>query len=140
MDDLAAESVAEPRFRATLATAFGAAALLLAAVGLYGLATRRVEERRREISVRIALGAQRSDVRRLVLTDTLRTLLIGLAIGVPAAFTASQTLRALLFGVSPSAPHTFALASAVLALTAIVATIVPARRAAAADPIAALKE
>jgi ABC-type antimicrobial peptide transport system permease subunit len=123
-----------------LATLFGAAALLLAAVGLYGLAARRVEERRRELSVRIALGAQWMDVHRLVLADTLRTLAIGLAIGVPAAFAASQALRALLFEVSPSAPHTFAIASALLALTAAAATIAPARRAAGADPIAALKE
>jgi putative ABC transport system permease protein len=140
MDDLVAGSVAEPRFRATLATIFGASALVLAAVGLYGLATRRVEERRREISVRIALGAQKRDVRGLVLRDALWTVGLGLAIGLPAAFAASQITQTLLYGVSATSPHIFVLSSGILVAAALAATIVPARRAAAADPIIALKE
>jgi putative ABC transport system permease protein len=140
MDDLVAGTVAEPRFRAVLAVVFGAAALVLATVGLYGLASRRVEERRREIGVRMALGAARRDVRRLVVTDALRTLMIGLAFGLPAAFAASQVTQTFLFGVPATAPRVYLLASAVLAAAAVLATLVPARRAAATDPMIVLRE
>jgi putative ABC transport system permease protein len=140
METLVARSMAEERFRALLATIFGAAALVLAAVGLYGLAARRVADRRREIAVRVALGARPVDVRRLIVSDALRTIALGLLVGLPAAFAASQVTQTLLFGVTPTAPRVFATAAAVLALAAVLATILPARRAAAIDPMVVLKE
>ena len=112
MEDLLATAVAEERFRALLAVLFGTTALVLAAVGLYGLATRRVADRRREIAVRVALGARPRDVRGLVLRDAVRTVTIGLALGLPAAYLASRLTEAFLFGVSPTAPHIFASAAA----------------------------
>jgi hypothetical protein len=140
MEDLVARSVADERFRAAASAVFGGAALGLAAVGLYGLALRRVADRRREIGVRLALGARPGDVRSLVFRDALRTIAIGLAVGLPAAFAASQVTQSFLYGVTPTAPHVFVIAAVVLALAAIVATLVPARRAAAIDPVAVLKE
>lgn len=140
MESILARSVAEPTFRATLSAIFGASALLLAAVGLYGLAARRVAERRREIGVRIALGARPRDVRRLVVRDTLATLAMGLAVGLPGAFAASQVTRTFLFDVSATAPHTFVLAASVLTIATVVATLLPARRAAAIDPMLTLKD
>jgi putative ABC transport system permease protein len=135
-----ARSVAEERFRATLSLCFSVAGLMLAAVGLYGLAARRAAARRREFGVRVALGAEPSNVRALVLRDALAIVAAGLFVGLPAAFGASQVTSALLFGVSASAPRVFASAAAVLALTAMAATILPARRASRQDPILALKE
>jgi hypothetical protein len=140
MSTLVARTVAEPLFRARLATAFGVIALVLAAVGLYGLAARAVADRRREIGVRVALGARPGDVRRLFLRDAIRTVTIGLVLGVPGAYAVSQLVRAFLYGVSPGAPHIFAIAAAVLVVSAVLATLVPARRAAAMDPMLALKE
>jgi hypothetical protein len=140
MDIQLARLVAHERFRATLATCFGAAALLLAAVGLYGLAARRVADRRREFAVRVALGAAPANLRRLVFGDALVIVVIGLAVGVPSALAASQVMQSLLFGVSATAPHVFVLASAVLAVASVVAMLGPARRAARLDPVDALKE
>jgi len=140
MDHLVARSVADERFRAMLASVFGGAALVLAVVGLYGLAARRVAERRREIGVRVALGARPADVRILVFRDALRTVALGLAAGLPAAFAASQVTQSFLYGVTPTAPHVFVTAAAVLAIAAVCATLLPARRAAAIDPIVVLKD
>jgi ABC-type antimicrobial peptide transport system permease subunit len=136
---LAAEVVAEERFRAMLSIAYGGAALLLAAVGLYGLASRRAAERTREFGVRVALGARPADVRRLVLRDALIIVALGLAAGLPAAYGASQVTRSFLFGVSPTAPHIFVLGAAVLAAATLVATWLPARRASRIDPMLALR-
>lgn len=140
MEDRVAQSVTEERFRATLSSLFGAAALVLAAVGLYGLVTRRAADRRREFGVRVALGAQPGDVRRLVFRDAALVILVGLVIGLPSAYAAAQVTQTLLFGVSPSAPHVFAVTAGVLALVTLLATVVPARRAGRANPILALKE
>jgi ABC-type antimicrobial peptide transport system permease subunit len=90
--------------------------------------------------VRVALGARPVDVRRLIVSDALRTIALGLLVGLPAAFAASQVTQTLLFGVTPTAPRVFATAAAVLALAAVLATILPARRAAAIDPMVVLKE
>jgi ABC-type antimicrobial peptide transport system permease subunit len=132
-------AVVEERFRATLSAIFGAAALVLATVGLYGLAARRVADRQREFGVRVALGARPGDVRRLVIRDALLIVLVGLAAGVPAAFAAAQTARTLLFGVTTTSPHIFVLAVAVLGTAVSLATILPARLAGRVDPIQALK-
>jgi predicted lysophospholipase L1 biosynthesis ABC-type transport system permease subunit len=140
MTGLLGTAVAEERFRALIAVLFSGAALVLAAVGLYALASRRVADRRREIAVRVALGARPRDVRRLVTRDALRTVAIGIAIGLPAAFAVSRLTQAFLFGVTADAPHTFGLAAIVLAAVALAASVVPARRAAAIDPMLVLKE
>ncbi|HJR60306.1 MAG TPA: ADOP family duplicated permease [Vicinamibacterales bacterium] len=139
LESLAAEDVAEERFRAMLSIAYGGAALLLAAAGLYGLAARRAAERTREFGVRVALGARPVDVRRLVLRDAWIVVGLGLAVGLPAAYSASQVTQSFLFGVSPTAPHVFVLASAVLAAATVLATMPPAHRASRVDPMLALR-
>jgi len=114
--------------------------VLLAAVGLYGLIARRAADRRREFGVRIALGARPSDVGRLVVRDALLIITLGLIAGLPAAYAAAQVTQLLLFGVTPSSPHVFALTAATLAIVALIATLLPVRRASRADPMLALKE
>jgi putative ABC transport system permease protein len=140
MEQALAASIAEERFRARTSMLFGLAALVLAAVGLYGLAARRVAERRHEIGVRVAMGATPGDVRSLVLRDGLAIVSLGLLVGLPAAYAASQATQAFLFGVSPTAPHVFGLAAAVLGATALLATLLPAVRASRTDPSAVLRE
>ncbi len=140
MDAALADVIAAERFRAMLSTAFAGTALLLAVVGLYGVAARRVADRRRELGIRVALGARPSNLRALILRDGIRTVGLGLIVGLPAAFAASQATRAFLFGVSPTAPHVFLAASTVLAAAALVATFLPARRASRVDPMRALRE
>jgi ABC-type antimicrobial peptide transport system permease subunit len=140
MEELLARSMAEERFRASLSIVFGGASLVLAAVGLYGLATRRVADRSREIGVRIALGARPGDVRRLVIFDGLRTIAIGLVVGLPAAFAAVQLTPTLLYGVTSTSLRVFVAAAAALSLAALIATILPARRAAMIDPLQILRD
>ena len=140
MEAVFGRTIAQERFRAMLSAGFAGMALMLAAVGLYGVAARRVAERRRELGVRVALGAQPANLRALVLRDTSLTVGLGLAIGLPAAFAASQVTSAFLFGVSPTAPHVFIVASAVLAAAALAATFLPARRASRTDPMLALRD
>ena len=140
MEDVIARLVAHERFRATLSGWFGGAALVLAAVGLYGLAARRVADRRREFAVRVALGAAPRNLRRLVMKDALVIVAGGLVVGLPAAFAASQVTQSFLFGVSATAPHVFGLAAGVLSLAAVLAMVGPARRASKLDPVHALKE
>lgn len=139
MEDRVARSVAEERFRAMLSAAFGVTALVLAAVGLYGVIARRTADRRREFGVRMALGARPSDVGGLVLRDAIMLFVCGLAVGLPAAYAAAQITGSLLYGVSPSSPQVFALAVAPLGLVALTGSFVPARRASVADPVAALR-
>jgi ABC-type antimicrobial peptide transport system permease subunit len=134
-----ARSVAEERFRAMLSAAFGLTALALAAVGLYGVVSRRTADRRREFGVRMALGARPADVGGLVIRDAALLIACGLAIGLPAAYAAAQVTRSLLFGVSSSSPYVFALTAALLGLVAVAASFLPARRASLADPVSALR-
>jgi ABC-type antimicrobial peptide transport system permease subunit len=140
MEERVAGTVAESRFRALLATIFGSAALLLSGIGLFAVTSRRVEERRREIGVRVALGARGLDIRRLVLGDAARTWLVGLALGLPAAVLMSEGTQAFLFGVSATSPRVYVVAAAVLATAAVVAVIIPVRRAARVDVAALLKQ
>jgi ABC-type antimicrobial peptide transport system permease subunit len=123
-----------------LSTAFAGTALVLAVVGLYGVAARRVVDRRRELAIRVALGARPAALRALVVRDGIQTVGLGLAAGLPAAFAVSQAVRAFLYGVSPMAPHVFLVASLALAAAAAVATYLPARRASGVNPIVALRE
>jgi ABC-type antimicrobial peptide transport system permease subunit len=114
-------------------------ALLLAAVGLYGVMSFSVGRRRREVGVRMALGAEASQVVRLIFRQGARQVLIGLGIGLAIAPLLSNLLRMVLFGVSPWDPATFALIVTVLAATGAAACLLPARRAAGVSPVVALR-
>jgi ABC-type antimicrobial peptide transport system permease subunit len=140
LSDLVASTIAVERSRALLSAVYGLVALLLASVGLYGLAARLVAERRREIGIRVALGAAPRDVRRLVMTDAWLIVGIGLIVGVPTAIVGSRFAEGLLYGVTPAAPHVIAVAVGALAIAAITATIVPAWRANRVDPVVVLRE
>jgi ABC-type antimicrobial peptide transport system permease subunit len=124
---------------ATMFTMFGALALLVAAVGLYSVIAYNVVQRRHEISVRVALGAQSPDVVRLVLADGLRVAVAGVAIGSAIAFAAAGYVGPLLFQVSPKDPVVFSSVAVVLILVAVMASLLPARRASRVDPAVVLR-
>ena len=127
------------RYPSYLIGSFAALALILAVVGLYGLVSYSVSQRTRELGIRIALGAQQNDVVRLVLGEGARLTVVGLILGLAAAFGVAQLMRSLLFGVSAADPVTFVSVAVVLALVALVACYLPARRAMDTDPAAALR-
>ncbi|HEY3739019.1 MAG TPA: ABC transporter permease [Bryobacteraceae bacterium] len=127
------------RIIALLSTFFGALALLLASIGLYGLMSYAVERRTSEIGVRMALGAQQANVRTLILKDVLGLVLAGLAIGIPAAWAASRLVSGMIFGIAVDDPLTVVVASTILIAVAALAGYLPARRASLIDPIAALR-
>jgi ABC-type antimicrobial peptide transport system permease subunit len=133
------QRTARERLLLGLASAFGALAMLLAAVGLYGILAYAVTRRTREIGVRLALGAQRRSVLQMVLGDALRLIAIALAVGIPLSLAVGPSLGVFLFGVTPQDPAALGGAAVVLAIVAIVAAYVPARRAAAVDPVIALR-
>jgi predicted permease len=137
---LRAEKVASERFNALLVGAFGALALLLVAVGIYGVMAFATQHRTREIGVRMALGASGAGVLRNVIGDAARLVIAGLGIGLIAAVPLSGLLRGLLFGVEPLDPATFVTAAAVMTLVGTLAALVPARRAARIDPVVALRQ
>ncbi|MGH9730889.1 MAG: FtsX-like permease family protein, partial [Candidatus Acidiferrales bacterium] len=131
--------LAEKRFLLLLAGIFAAAALALAAVGIYGLVAHSVTRRTQEIGVRMALGAQRSDVLRMVLGESARLAAIGLVIGIGLSFAATQLISSLLFGVKATDPLTFVIVAVVLSAVALLASYIPARRAMRLDPMIALR-
>lgn len=133
------DSLKPQRFSALLMGLFAALALLLAAVGLYGLLAYTVAQRTREIGVRLALGAQPRDVITQVMGQGLLLTLLGLIIGLAGAFALTRLLERLLFGVSATDPLTFAAGAMILALVALVACYLPARRAMRVDPMVALR-
>jgi ABC-type antimicrobial peptide transport system permease subunit len=133
------QSTGRERLLLRLSSSFGAMALLLAAVGLYGTLAYAVARRTREIGVRLALGAQRGSVLRLMLYDSFMLVLAGMLAGVPLSLAAGYVLRGFLFGVTPYDIATLTGSGAVLATVALVAAFVPARRASRTDPIVALK-
>jgi predicted permease len=130
---------APQRFSAVVLAGFGAGALLLASIGLYGVLAFAVSERRREIGVRLALGAQRAEVLRLVVRQGMTLVAIGLVIGGIAAAASTRLLRSMLFDTNVYDPLTFATVPILLALVALAASYLPARRAANVDPIVALR-
>jgi putative ABC transport system permease protein len=136
---IVATSIAQPRFYTGLLTAFAGTALVLAALGLFGVISVGVSQRTREIGVRMALGARSGDVLRLVLREAATLALVGIAVGLAAALALSRTLSTLLFNLSPTDPWVFTAAPLVLLSTAVVAAWLPARRAAQVDPIEALR-
>jgi putative ABC transport system permease protein len=132
-------SVAEPRFRTMLLGLFSAIALLLAAIGIFGVISFSVSRRTLEIGVRMALGATPASIRHLVLGESAKLVLFGLAAGIPAALILTHFLSALLFGITPTDPLTFIAVALLLMLVALAAAYLPARRAIRIDPMAALR-
>jgi predicted permease len=138
-EQVVADSIASQRFSLILLGAFAGLALLLADIGIYGVLSYLVEQRTREIGVRMALGAQRLDVLRMVLQDGARMTLTGTAVGIVAALGLTRLMTSMLFGIKPTDPITFVLVAVVLCGIALLAGYVPARRAAKLDPIVALR-
>jgi putative ABC transport system permease protein len=140
IDQLERDRSAPQRFSAVVISGFGIGALLLAAIGLYGVLAFSVSQRRREIAVRLALGAQPNGVLRLTVREGMTLVAIGLAVGALGAISATRLLRATLFETNVYDPLTFAIVPLVLAAVALAAAYLPARRAAAVDPIVALRD
>lgn len=139
MDELLDKTVEERGLAMKLLTIFAILALVLVAVGIYGVMSYTVSQRTREIGVRVALGAQQTNVLSLVIRHGATLALTGLAIGIVAAYGVTRLLRSMLFGVEPTDPITFGLVSVFLAVVALAACVVPARRASRADPLVALR-
>ena len=139
LDEVFAESIARPRLTAAAMSIFAGAALLLAALGVYGIVAYSVAQRSREFGIRVALGARPMQIVRMVVAQNLRVVAIGLVLGVLAAVPATRMLRGLLFQVQPNDPGTFAGIGAMLAAVAIVASYLPARRGTNVDPVVTLK-
>jgi putative ABC transport system permease protein len=139
MEQILDRSVAQPRFRTLLLTIFAALALALAAMGVYGVMAYFVEQRTREIGLRMALGAKAGDVLRLILGYSLRLTLIGVVIGLGASFLLTRLVASLLYNVSALDRATFAATPLLIVLVTLIATYVPARKAMKVDPMMALR-
>jgi putative ABC transport system permease protein len=139
MDEIFSSSVAGQRFNALLLGLFGGLALVLAMVGVFGVINYSVAQRTHEIGIRLALGAQRRDVFKLVVGQGLLLALLGVAIGSGGAFALTRLLTSLLYGVSPTDAETFVIISLLLTLVALLACYIPARRATKVDPLVALR-
>jgi ABC-type antimicrobial peptide transport system permease subunit len=140
MDDVFGEAIGRPRLLAQLLGIFAGLALLLAAIGSYGVLSYMVTERRREIGIRMALGADRASVMRMVLSQGLRLTLVGVVFGLAAAFAMNRVLASLLFGVRPSDPVTIGAVVAIISGVALVACYLPARVATRVDPMIVLRD
>jgi putative ABC transport system permease protein len=140
MDEQLARSLSRRRFSVTLLTAFGLMAIALAAIGLYGVLAFVVAQRRREIGVRMALGARPRDVVADVLGDGLRLAVVGVVVGFALALAGTRVLNTFLFGTSPTDALTYATAAALLVSVAVAASVVPALRASRVDPLVALRD
>jgi ABC-type antimicrobial peptide transport system permease subunit len=139
MSDRVGDSLARQRFSMLLLTIFAGVALVLASVGVYGVMSYLVGQSTREIGIRMALGASRQAVLGMIIRQGMAVATVGAAIGVAGALTLSRVMRSMLFGVQGSDPLTFAAVSLMLAAIALVATYLPARRAARIDPMVSLR-
>jgi putative ABC transport system permease protein len=139
MEELVARGMAEPRLYLILLVSFAAAALVLAAVGIYGVVSHTVSRRSQEIAIRMALGARSADVLRLVLGQGMATVALGLAAGLVAALALGTTLSSLLYGVQPADPVTLGCVVSVLGAVGLAATYLPARRAVAMRALQVLR-
>jgi ABC-type antimicrobial peptide transport system permease subunit len=138
-DEYLARNLARPRFNALLLSMFAASALVLTAIGIYGVLAYSVAQRTNEIGIRIALGAAQSNIFRLVIGQAMAIVGISVAIGLVGAFAASRLLSSLLFGISAWDPFTFGAIVILISLVAFFAAWLPARRASQVDPIVALR-
>jgi putative ABC transport system permease protein len=134
-----ANSAAEPRFQTALVGSFGVMALLLAFIGVYGVVSYSVVQRTHEIGVRMALGAERQDVLRMILREGMLLATTGIGIGIAGAWGLTRVLRSVLFEIEPTDPPTFLGVAAALAVVTLAACYLPARRAVKVDPILALR-
>jgi putative ABC transport system permease protein len=139
MNQLVSDDVSAPRLTLVLLGLFSALALVLAAIGIYGVVSYSVAQRTHEIGVRMTLGAQPRDVLRMVLSQVGKMAAIGIAIGMVAAFALTRLMSSLLFSIGSSDPVTFAAVAILLALVAIFASYIPAHRATRVDPMVALR-
>lgn len=140
MDDLIATSLSQRRFSMFLLAAFAILALLLAAAGIYSVLSFAVRRRVREIGIRVALGADTKDILRLVVTEGMKPALLGLALGVAGALALGRAVASFIYGIAPYDPLTFAAVAALLAAVALLASLLPAYRAARIEPTRALRE
>jgi len=139
MQEQVDENLSDDRVIALLATSFGLLAALMAAIGIYGVLAYSAAQRTREIGIRIAMGASRSEVVRMVLSDVARLATIGIALGMPLALLLTRTVRNRLFGISNYDPVTLVVVCAAILAVALAAAALPARRAAKVDPMVALR-
>ena len=139
MEDVVSRSISRQRFNMLLMTVFGASALLLAAIGIYGLMAYSVEQRTQEIGIRLALGAASADVRRMIVVQGMRLAIVGVVIGLASAFGLARIISNLLYGVTARDPLVFIAVPLVLTTVALVGVWLPARRAIRVDPVTALR-
>jgi putative ABC transport system permease protein len=139
MDHVVDDSISQRRFNMLLLAIFAATALVMAAVGIYGVLAYGVSRRTQEIGIRMALGAQTRDVLRLIGREGLVLALIGIGVGLVGALALTRLMSSLLFGVSPTDATTFAVVPVLLAAVALAASYLPARRAARVDPTVSLR-
>jgi putative ABC transport system permease protein len=140
MEDRLAESIGQPRFETAVISFFAAAALFLAAIGIFGVVAYSTAQRTQEIGIRMALGADRADVIQTVLVDGLRPVIFGVALGLAGAFFLTKLISSALFQVTATDPQSFSIAAILLTLVAAIACLGPARRATKVDPVIALRE
>jgi putative ABC transport system permease protein len=139
MHEVRGQAIASPRFYLLLLSVFSAIALVLAVLGVYGLVSYAVSQSRRDIGIRMAIGARETDVVRLFLGEGLALTAMGLSLGLAGAFAATRVVASLLYGVTPTDAGTFVAMTMVMGTVALLASYVPARRSAAVDPLTALR-
>jgi ABC-type antimicrobial peptide transport system permease subunit len=139
MDELKEASTAQPRFRTFLLGAFASIALLLSAIGIYGVMAYTVGRRTSEIGIRMALGARPINILRLIVGESVMLTLLGASLGLAGAYAVTRVMKSLLFGVTSTDPFTFAGVTLLLCFVAVLASYIPARRASHVDPLVAFR-
>jgi len=139
MEEVVSRSISRQRFNVVLMTVFGSSALLLAAIGIYGLMAYSVAQRTREIGIRMALGAEAKQVRWMVVVQGMRLAVIGVVVGLAAAFGLTRLMASFLFGVQARDPMVFIVMPLLLTIVSILAVWFPARRASTVNPLVALR-